>query len=391
MIVAVSTIKDSAVNVQRFVTRNLANGLDHLVVFTEDTGAEAEAVLDAHPAVTHVRTGGDWWPRRPDDLNVRQRSNANLARVLLAPFAWAEWLVHVDGDEVALLDRDVVAALPPERNTFRMAPLEAVSRDVWPGGEITHFKRLLDRRELVLLSVLGLVDKPDNKAYFHGHVRGKVGVRLRNDHRLGLHVVKNGRGGYATTTAVDGLAVLHYDSATAEEFVRKFMTLAGSGSRAVYRTSRIPVVNALRTLSTMDVTDEVRARYLRRVYDLTTREDFDTLSDLGLLEEVHPDAGTHVPQVPPAADLADLAALLAAAAPLPRTSLTLDHPEGGYDVLRGALAATGQAPRAAAEVLARIDAKVAALARAAATPAAPAAPAPQPGRRKRLRLPRWRA
>jgi hypothetical protein len=399
MIVAVSTVKDDAANVQRFVARNLANGVDHLVVFTEDTGAEAEAVLDAHPAVTHVRTGGDWWPTRPDDLNVRQRSNANLARVLLAPFAWAEWLVHVDGDEVALLDRDVVAALPPELNAFRMVPLEAVSRDSWPDGEISHFKRLLQRRELVLLSVLGLVPKPDNKTYFHGHVRGKVGVRLRNDHRIGLHIVKNGRGRFTSATPREGLAVLHYDSATAEDFVRKFMTLAGSGSRAVYRTSRIPVVNALRTLSTMDVTDEVRARYLRRVYDLTTREDFDTLHDLGLLEEVHADAGTHVPQAAPPEDLRAFEALLAAAAGQPRTSLNLDHPEGGYDVLRAALAATGQPPGAAAEVLQRIEAKVATAAAAAVAQEATreaavrdeAERAAQSGRRGRLRLPRWRA
>ncbi|MDO9458296.1 glycosyltransferase family 2 protein [Nocardioides sp.] len=395
MIVAVSTIKDTAPNVRRYVSRNLANGVDHLVVFTEDTGAEAEAVLDEHHAVTHVRTGGDWWPERPGDLNVRQRANANLARVLLAPFAWAEWLVHIDGDEVAVIDRDVVAAFPPERATFRMVPLEAVSRDAWPDGEITHFKRLLERPELVLLTVLGLVEKPDNKAYFHGHVRGKVGVRLRTDHRIGLHIVRNRRGRGVETVKADGLAVLHYDSATADDFVRKFMTLAGSGSRAVYRTSRIPTVNALRTLSTMDVSDEVRARYLRRVYDLTTREDFETLHDLGLLDEVHADAGTHVPEAVPAADLAAFEALLAAAAPLPRDSLSLDHPEGGYDVLRAALAATGHPAGAATEVLDRIAGKLAAAQAAADAAsdetAAPDETGPQPGRRRGIRVPRWRA
>jgi hypothetical protein len=395
MIVAVSTVKDSAPNVRRFVSRNLANGVDHLVVFTEDTGAEAEAVLDEHPSVTHVRTGGDWWPERPADLNVRQRTNANLARVLLAPFAWAEWLVHIDGDEVAVIDRDVVAGLPPARTTFRMLPLEAVSRDAWPDGETTHFKRLLARRELVLLSVLGLVDEPDNKSYFHGHVRGKVGLRLRTDQRVGLHIVRNRRGRGVETTSADRCVVLHYDSATADEFVRKFMTLAGSGSRAVYRTSRIPVVNALRTLSTMDLADDVRARYLRRVYDLTTREDFETLHDLGLLEEVHAEAGTHVPQAAPAADLEAFEALLAAAAAMPRDSLGLDHPQGGYDVLRAALDATGLDPGPATEVLEQVAADLAAAARAPGPRPAEqeqqVETGRQPGRRTRIRLPRWRA
>lgn len=395
MIVAVSTIKDTAANVDRYVSRNLANGVDHLVVFTEDTGAEAEALLDAHPSVTHVPTGGDWWPRRPDDLNVRQRANANLARVLLAPFAWAEWLVHIDGDEVVLLDRERVEGLPDDQRTFRMVPLEAVSRDAWPGGEVTHFKRLLDRDELGLLKALKLVRQPDNNRYFHGHTRGKVGVRLRTDCRLGLHVVKGGRGRYVSTTPEPGFSVLHYDSATADEFVRKFMTLAASGSSAVYRNSRTGPVNAMRTLAAMDLPDEVRARYLRRLYELTTMEDFETLHDLGLLEEVRADAGTHVPAAFPPDDLARFEALLAAARAEPRDDLTLDSDDGGYAVLRAALAATGQDAGPAQAVLDKVEAKIATAA-AAAESAAEAArvereTAGQTGRRPRPRLPRWRA
>ena len=34
----------------------------------------------------------------------------------------------------------------------------------------------------------------------------------------------------------------------------------------------------------MDLPDEVRARYLHRIYERTTVEDFDTLHDLGFLE-----------------------------------------------------------------------------------------------------------
>ena len=160
VIVSVSTVKDSAANVERFVRRNLGRGIDHMVVFTEDTGAETEQVLDDYPGVTHVRTGGGWWPERPNDLNDRQRLNANLARVLLAPFDWAQWLVHIDADEVVVLDPQVVAAFPPERDSFRMKPWEAVSRDAWPEGKVTHFKRLLPRPERVLLQTLGVIDKP---------------------------------------------------------------------------------------------------------------------------------------------------------------------------------------------------------------------------------------
>ncbi|GAA5150329.1 hypothetical protein GCM10023340_27230 [Nocardioides marinquilinus] len=358
MIVAVSTVKDTAANVERFVARNLGHGVDHLVVFTEQTGADAEAVLDAHPAVTHVPTGRGWWGAdRSDDLNVRQRQAANLARVALAPFGWAEWLVHVDGDEVALLDRDVVAGLPDDVRTFKLEPLEAVSRATWP-GEVTHYKRLLDDGELNLLTVLGLIGEPSNKAYFHGHVRGKRGVRLRTDVRIGLHTVKAGNGRFLKGHTDPGLRMLHLDAATVEEFIRKWSTLAGSGSRAVYRKTWIPVVRALRTLSTMDLPDETRERYLRRLYDLTTAEDLETLDDLGLLEHVDPDAGTHRPETPPSDDLGALAALLDAAAGCDHESLTLDHPAGGYDVLQTLLERTG-VPAGPAERVMRTVARTA--------------------------------
>ncbi|WP_340537552.1 glycosyltransferase family 2 protein [Nocardioides sp. GXZ039] len=352
LVLAVSTVKDSPTNVARYIERNLANGIDHLVVFTEQTGAEAEAILDAHPHVTHVPTGRGWWGEwRSDDLNVRQRTAANLTRVLLAPFEWAEWIVHIDGDEVALIDRDVVDALPESARTLKLDPLEAVSRESWPDGRITHFKRLLTDGEANVLRVLGLIPEPNNKAYFHGHVRGKRGVRVRTDLRMGLHVVKSGKGRFVKGVVDPGLRMLHYDSATSEEFARKWMTLASSKSRAVYRTSRIPVVRALKTLSRLRIPDEVRERYIRRIYDLTTLEDFDTLNDLGLLVEVHPEGGTHRPQAVPAEGLAAFERLLAAAAEHPRATLTIHDHEGGYDVLRDLLEATGTPVGAAAEIL----------------------------------------
>ncbi len=358
MIVAVSTVKDTIDNARRYVARNLANGIDHLVVFTEESGAQTEAFLDQHPAVTHVPTGRGWWgDERPDDLNTRQRQAANLARVLLAPFSWAEWIVHIDGDEVALIDRDVVATLPDTVETFRLQPLEAVSRGEWP-GEVTHFKRLLRDNELILLSVLGLVEEPDNKTYFRGHVRGKRGVRIRCDLRIGLHSVKDGRGRIVKAPSDPDLRMLHFDAPTIAEFTRKWTAMAGSGSPSVYRPSQGPVVRAMRQLTSMNLPDDVRERYVRRIYARTQLEDFDTLLELGLLEEIDADSGAHRPQPAPAADLAMFASLLSAAAHHSRESLTLDHPEGGYEVLRAVLAETGVPTGPAADILDTMAAKM---------------------------------
>ena len=76
-------------NVQRYVDGNLAGGVDHLVVFLDapDDAAtpEVRAWLEAHPHVTCVVTDDAWWTdKRPEQLNTRQRINANVVKALLS-------------------------------------------------------------------------------------------------------------------------------------------------------------------------------------------------------------------------------------------------------------------------------------------------------------------
>ena len=111
MIVTASTILDTPANVRRFVADNLAMGVDHMVVFLDDPSApdqdQIADELSRHRHVTCVPAGGDWWAgRRPKGLNVRQRIHANLTLELLADMEWAQWVFHVDGDEVVALDRE---------------------------------------------------------------------------------------------------------------------------------------------------------------------------------------------------------------------------------------------------------------------------------------------
>ena len=127
MLFTVSTIKDSLENVTFFVGANLAAGVDHMVVMLDapqDAGQpEVAAALDEHPHVTCIRTTRrDWWGGdRPANLNTRQRTNANWVRSVLEPLRWAEWLFHVDGDEVACLDRDALAAVPASADAVWLA------------------------------------------------------------------------------------------------------------------------------------------------------------------------------------------------------------------------------------------------------------------------------
>ncbi len=303
MLFTATTLQDSPDNVRFFVAANLASGVDHMFVFLDsprEPGQEqVAAFLEAHDRVTYLRTGKRWWDGdRPSSLNVRQRVNANWTRAVLEPFDWAEWLFHIDGDEVALLDRSALAAVPLELDAVWLPPLEAVSQPR-PKRRPTLFKRLLDDDDLNLLHVLGALEAPTNQAYFHGHVMGKSGVRPRSGLGLALHQAISPEGVPQERHSAPALRLLHYDAVSGEEFVRKWIALARAG-HARYRASRAPMARALKTLVDKDLPDGVLEKYLQQVYELTTRDDVELLGELGLLVEVDPEQAGARPRDLPA-------------------------------------------------------------------------------------------
>jgi hypothetical protein len=321
MLVTASTILDTPANVRRFVADNLAMGVDHMVVFLDDPRApdqdQVADELSRHRHVTCVPTGRDWWAGdRPQGLNVRQRINVNLALELLADMAWAQWVFHVDGDEVVALDREVLAAVPADVNAVWLTPLECVSQ--FGATERPRlFKRLLDDDDLNLLHTLGVLAIPTNSAYFHGHVLGKSGVRPGSGLRLTLHHAVTSSGDRVPRHRDPRLRVLHHDAVSGEEFVRKWTALLGAGS-ARFRKDRAPTINALRTLTGKDIPAPIAEKYLRRIYEATTEDDVTTLRELGLLEEVDADLGTHVPEPVAESDRATLADRIAAVRDVPK-------------------------------------------------------------------------
>jgi hypothetical protein len=319
MLIAASTVKDTPAHVRRFVAGNLGGGLDHLVVFLDQPGApgqeEVAALLDEHPHVTCVRAGPGWWGQhRPRGLNERQCTNATVVAHLLADVG-PSWVFHVDGDEVVRLDRDVLAAVPRGVAAVRLAPREAVSKPVWE-GEPTLFKEPLDEADLRLLHALGAIAEPDNRAYFHGHLQGKTGVRPSAATWLGLHRALTASGDPVETHDDERLELFHYESYSGDEFVRKWSEMTTSGPRASFRAGRAAVADAVRSVLEKDLDPEVTRRLLLRLHAHTTADDAGLLSDLGLVVETDPLAGTHEPQ------------------PLPAPVLT--HLREGLEALRGA-------------------------------------------------------
>jgi hypothetical protein len=298
VILAVSTVKDSPERLLRWARRNLANGVDHLVVFVDDSDPDVLAELGSSEHVTTVSSATWWGGHRPQRLNVRQRINANAVRGMGTVLPGVDWVLHIDADEVALIERAQLAAQPESTRAVRLAPCEAVSQRTWPDDEVTLFKRLLTESELALLFALGGVSKATNNEYFHGHVGGKVAMRPAEDLWLGTHHVVNADREKRPAFEAPWLKLLHYESHTADEFIRKWTNLATSGGPVVTRGARADLAAAVRGLLDLDLTPQVRRDVMLELFDRHVRDDFDTLDRLGVLVQLSPDAGGHVPVTP---------------------------------------------------------------------------------------------
>jgi hypothetical protein len=319
MIISVTTVKDTRENVEKFVRRNLLGGIDHLVVFVDAPLPDVEEFLAGHPDVTAVPAYGDWWGEAPSDaLNTRQITNAAMTSQLVVGFPWAEWVFPLDGDEIAQLDRDALAALDPATRSVQLRPLEAASR-LHATEDPRLFKRRLDEDELQLLHTLGVIAQPRPRHYFRGHMGGKPGLRPSRDLALSVHYVIDVASGERIESLVDPAigVMLHYESHNGDEFVRKWLALLDSGQRVQQHKRRAPLAGAVAALLGLGLSEEETRYFLEQLFVRTRLDDVETLSRLGLLVEVDPDSGVRRPR-PPEADIAQLRELLSRAYDAPK-------------------------------------------------------------------------
>lgn len=280
-------------NLERFVTGNLAGGIDHLVVFVDDDDSRLMDFLSAHPHTTGIAATTWWGPNRPGALNSRQRIAANAVRAIATALGDVDWIFHIDGDEVVQLDPRRLSSLPSVVPAVRLQVLESVG--VWDPDPSTAvlFKRRLKKADLELLVQRGVIDRPRNDHYFHGHVNGKIGLRPSLDIWLGIHRAMNAKRDSVEAYEASWLRLLHYESPSGPEFVRKWRNLLNSGTRAAVRTPRGPVEQSLRaSLERGDADSDD----LRRIFEESTADDVNTLLRLGLLEEMHPLSLGHIPE-----------------------------------------------------------------------------------------------
>ncbi|QNN51204.1 glycosyltransferase family 2 protein [Nocardioides mesophilus] len=284
LVCTVSTVRDSPENVGAFVERNLAAGADHLFVFVDDADPEVQALLSATPHVTSVPTGpGYWADQRPSELNTRQFVNANLVNTVLSCFDRVAWLVHLDGDECLDVDKASLLSLPDDVTAVGLQTLEALSRPRWD-GPVDRFKFPLSRDDLWLLSTFEVVRRPRMSDYFNGHTSGKPGLRPTLDRRLGIHRVVDHEGHSVKPLRSEDLRLLHYESYSGEEFVRKWLAHLSSGSPSSFQPRKSRIRACVRSILAKDHLGEERKReLLMEVYRRLVQDDAETLEELGFL------------------------------------------------------------------------------------------------------------
>ena len=327
MITTVSTVKDDVARLERWIDRNTAAGVDRMVVFVDDRDdARTAQALGDLPGVVAVDAATWWGQDFPARLNARQRINANAALAVLREVDTRGWLFHIDGDEVLHVDEDGLLALPDKIEAVQLEPLEAMAQWEWPDDDVTLFKRLLTGEELNLLHLLGRLERPDNTAYFRGHTAGKAGLRVASDGWMEIHRVVDDQQAPLAMHRAPWLQVLHYESHTLAEFVRKWANHTTSGHRLMARPERRRLASAMSAPGwgewPADVAEDVR----RELFAAVALDDRDGLERLGLL------VAPNLPQPPdtPAASDPHLDAVregLAVLAGADKSRFRLDGPE----------------------------------------------------------------
>lgn len=333
MILAVSTVKDVPSRLLRWVELNLTNGIDHMVVFVDDADPQALASLATTSHVTPVDSLTWWGGGRPARLNVRQRINANAVRAIATVLPEVEWILHIDADEVALIERSELAGLPTSVRAIRLAPYESVSQRAKTTDAGSLFKRLLTDQELALLTALGVISKATNNVYFHGHVGGKVAMRPSESSWLGTHHVVNAAREKEPAFDAPWLRLLHYESHTVDEFIRKWTNLVTSGGSVATRGARADLAAAVRGALSLEITSDLRREVLTELFDRHVADDLERLDRLGLLVRADPTLGRHRPST--SAGLGEsVKSLLAGMAGVDKSCV---EPGGDVEVVRSLL------------------------------------------------------
>jgi hypothetical protein len=285
LVYTVSTCREPLNVIERFVRRNVAAGADHLFIFLDEPDGAVSEFLDGHSNVTGIVADERYWgAKRPENVNSRQKINANLIRVALAATGHAAWLFHIDADETLQVERSALDSLPAEIRAVRLRPLEAVSTDRsgWEG----RYKRLLDPHELALLHTLGVIPQQKNSAYFHGHHIGKVGIRPSLDVAIEIHYARDAQGSNIPLESRPEFNHTHDASLTPGDFISHWTRHALHSEQANFKPAARLMRDSFRAILDAPLSSAERRELMLELYRRTTADEVDLLHRLGYLVDL---------------------------------------------------------------------------------------------------------
>ena len=108
---------------------------------------------------------------------------------------------------------------------------------------------------------------------------------------LGIHKAVDHEDDRLPLERLPGLQMLHLESYSGEEFVRKWTAMIGSGPRMNFGEHRMKLATALKAVVSKDLDPVEAAHFLTAIYERHMQDPVDVLSRLGLLTEVDPVGG----------------------------------------------------------------------------------------------------
>jgi hypothetical protein len=233
MIHLVSTVRAPLADLERFVAYHRHIGVDRLYLFFDDPDDPALPVFADRPGVAAIPCPPSRWQaagvRLDQGIEARQAYNADEA-LSKARAAGADWLLHIDSDELIFAPGDNLAAWlagrSPETDVVVFPVLEAIARPPRHGHPFEACRLFKtpsrpDPARLKWAARLGC-RAALRYGYFRGHLRGKSAVRVGAEvQTIGIHAPTPAAAPLQVETA-KGACLLHYDSCTFEAWRLKW-------------------------------------------------------------------------------------------------------------------------------------------------------------------------
>jgi hypothetical protein len=229
MIAIVSTVRTAPTDLKLFVSYHLNCGVDRIFLFFDNPDDTSISLLEDDARIVCTRCDGAHWAASGLGIapatDKRQIYNADLS-LKWARKAGADWLIHVDSDELILTPNyDIKSYLRniTDADAVIFPTLEALPRmhcREHPFQELTWFKidggRPRAQRLAGLMGCSGIM----RHGYIKGHTAGKTALRTSSD--VESVQVHRPFGRDLKFENSDSSFVLHFDCCTFDDWVSKW-------------------------------------------------------------------------------------------------------------------------------------------------------------------------